>query len=107
MARVTYVEPDGTEQTVEVPNSTPVMRGAIDNGIEGIVAECGGCCMCATCHVYVDEEFLALLPAQSEEEKEMLEEAAAEVRETSRLSCQIPVSDELDGLVVRTPETQG
>jgi 2Fe-2S ferredoxin len=82
------------------------MMCAVSNDIDGIVAECGGSLMCATCHVYVDEAFADRLPAMTPDEDEMLEAAASERLPTSRLSCQIVMSDELDGLVVRLPETQ-
>jgi 2Fe-2S ferredoxin len=82
------------------------MRGAIDNGLRGIDAECGGCLSCATCHVYVDERFLGLLEPARADEQEMLEFTAAERRPESRLSCQIPVTATLEGLTVRMPERQ-
>jgi len=103
---VRYIHPDGTEQDAEVPAGTSVMLGAVDNDIDGIVAECGGSLMCATCHVYVDEAFADRLPAMSPDEDEMLEATASERLPTSRLSCQIAMTGELDGLVVRLPELQ-
>lgn len=82
------------------------MQGALDNGIAGIVAECGGACVCATCHVYVDEAFLDLLDKPARTEDEMLDAVAAERRENSRLSCQIKASGRLDGIVLGVPSEQ-
>ena len=106
MPQITYVHPNGTREVLEVPVGTSVMRGAILNGIDGIVAECGGEMMCATCHVYVEEAQLGRTPKQSDDEKAMLEFTASERRPNSRLSCQLVVTPELDGLVVYLPETQ-
>lgn len=106
MPTVTYVNPDGSREDVDVAQGASVMQGAIRNGIEGIVAECGGNAMCATCHVYVDEDQLTLLPEITEEEDALLDGTASERRPNSRLSCQIPVTAELDGLVVQLPERQ-
>ncbi|MFP4644170.1 MAG: 2Fe-2S iron-sulfur cluster-binding protein [Spirochaetales bacterium] len=106
MAKITYVQPDGTKETLDVENGTTVMQAAIDNGIDGIEAACGGLAMCATCHVYVDEAFLEKLPEPSDEEDEMLDSAAADRLDNSRLSCQLEVDDSLDGIVVQIPETQ-
>jgi 2Fe-2S ferredoxin len=106
MPTVTYIHADGTEEQADVDVGTSVMMGAVGQDIDGIVAECGGSLMCATCHVYVDEEFADRLPERSPDEDEMLEAAASERTEHSRLSCQIVVTEELDGLVVRLPETQ-
>ncbi|MCK0745198.1 2Fe-2S iron-sulfur cluster-binding protein [Chromohalobacter nigrandesensis] len=106
MPSITYVHPNGERQTVEVKSGTSVMQAAMAEGISGIVAECGGSAMCATCHVYVDPEFVEHVPDVQEIEDEMLECAASERRESSRLSCQLVVSDEMDGLVVHLPETQ-
>jgi 2Fe-2S ferredoxin len=103
---VTYISHAGDTQKVAVPIGDSVMEGAIKNGIDGIVAECGGACQCATCHVYVDEAFLNRLQPIQENEDEMLNTAFSERRPNSRLGCQIPVTKELDGLVVRTPEAQ-
>ena len=105
MAKITYVEHDGSERTVEVKNGLSVMEGAIKNNVPGIDADCGGACACATCHVYVDEEWFAKTGGPSAMEESMLD-FADEVRPTSRLSCQIRVSDALDGLRVTTPENQ-
>lgn len=106
MPRVVYVLRDGSERCVEVPEGTSVMLGAIQNNIPGIEAECGGCCSCATCHVYVEEAHLGRLPPPDAGESEMLTGVAAERRTNSRLSCQITMAAALDGLVVRMPERQ-
>ena len=106
MPKITYVDHDGTKRVVEAKVGSTVMEAAIENGVPGIVAECGGACACATCHVHVALEWQeAVGPAQPMEE-DMLD-FAFDVRPTSRLSCQIRVSDALDGLVVSTPERQG
>jgi 2Fe-2S ferredoxin len=105
MAKITYIEFDGTSHTVEVRNGLTVMEGAIKNNVPGIDADCGGACACATCHVYVDEAWTAKTGTQSSMEESMLDFAEA-VQPNSRLSCQIKVTDALDGLVVRMPESQ-
>lgn len=107
MVCVTYIDHDGTQHKVEVRDGDSVMQGAINNMISGIVAECGGGMACATCHCYVDAAWVDRVgPPASAAEKEMLESAAAEKKLGSRLSCQITVSHELDGLVVHLPESQ-
>src|SRR5271169_6534301 len=103
---VTYTSHTGEKNSVAVPIGDSVMEGAIKNGVDGIVAECGGACQCATCHVYVDEAFLGRLNPIQEDEDEMLNTTASERKPNSRLGCQIPVTKELDGLIVRTPKTQ-
>ncbi|HEY0925286.1 MULTISPECIES: 2Fe-2S iron-sulfur cluster-binding protein [unclassified Brevundimonas] len=105
MAKITYIEHDGREHTVEVKNGLSVMEGAIRNNVPGIDADCGGACACATCHVYVDEAFQAETGRPSAMEESMLD-FAENVQPNSRLSCQIRVSDDLDGLIVRLPENQ-
>ncbi|MDE8654504.1 2Fe-2S iron-sulfur cluster-binding protein [Novosphingobium album (ex Liu et al. 2023)] len=105
MARITYIEFNGTAHQVEVEPGTSVMRGAVDNGIPGIDGDCGGGCACATCHVYVDAGWMQLLGQRAEIEEDLLG-FAQDVRPQSRLSCQIEVTPELDGLVVTMPETQ-
>ena len=105
-ASLTYISHAGDTRQVSVPVGDSVMEGAIKNGIDGIVAECGGACQCATCHVYIDEAFLSLLDPMQEDEDEMLNTTASERRTNSRLGCQIPVTKKLDGLIVRTPEAQ-
>lgn len=106
MARVTYIQPNGEARTIELSVGTSVMLGAIQNNIRGIEAECGGSCSCATCHVYVDPTFFAHLTPPDATEADLLTGVAAERRETSRLSCQIEMKPELDGLVVRLPDRQ-
>ncbi len=105
MARITYVAADGRRTELELTEGS-VMQGATANGVDGIVAECGGNMMCATCHVYVELSQLSLLPPMSAEEDALLEGTAAERRPNSRLSCQIPVTEERNGLVVHLPERQ-
>ena len=106
MPNVTFKHHDGTVETVSIDNGKSVMLGALTSNIDGIEAECGGSCMCATCHVYVDEAWMDKVPAMQILEEEMLEDTAAERKSNSRLSCQIEMSDALDGLVVTLPETQ-
>ena len=107
MPKVTYIEYDGTPHTVDVPVGTSVMRGAVDNNVPGIDADCGGECACATCHVYVDAAWLPRigLPEGGSQEASMLSFAAV-AQPDSRLSCQIKMREDLDGLVVRMPEGQ-
>src|ERR1700722_13470783 len=105
-ASVTYISHTGHTQQVSVPSGDSVMEGAISNGVDGIVAECGGACQCGTCHVYVDEMFLPRLKAMEEDEDEMLNTTVCPRRPNSRLGCQISLTKELDGLIVRTPEAQ-
>jgi ferredoxin, 2Fe-2S len=106
MALVTYVQHNGARHEVDVPVGDSIMQGAVNNMIDGIVAECGGGLACATCHCYVDEAWAAKVGEPSETENEMLEAAASERKATSRLSCQINVTDELNGIVIYLPETQ-
>lgn len=103
MARITFVENDGTERCVDVASGLSLMRGAIEAGVNGIDAICGGQCACATCHCYVDDAWVDRLPPMRDIEDEMLDETAAERRRQSRLSCQITVTPELDGLRVLIP----
>jgi 2Fe-2S ferredoxin len=105
-ASVTYISYAGDAKQIDVPIGDSVMEGAIKNGIDGIVAECGGACQCATCHVYVDEAFLGLLNPIQEDEDEMLNTTFCQRQPNSRLGCQIPVTKQLDGLIVRTPQAQ-
>lgn len=107
MAYVTYIEHDGTVRKIEVSNGDSVMQGAVSHMVPGIVAECGGGLACATCHCYVDEAWIDRVgPPASEAETEMLDSVSAARKPGSRLSCQITVSQELDGLIVRLPESQ-
>lgn len=105
MPLITYIDHEENSYEVEVPSGTSVMQAAVDNMIDGIVAECGGSCSCATCHCYIDENWLDKLPPPSGMEKDMLD-CVLEPRANSRLSCQVVVTDALEGLVVRLPESQ-
>jgi 2Fe-2S ferredoxin len=105
MAKVTFIQPDGSRQTIEVPDGLSVMEGALRGNIKGIDADCGGACACATCHVYVDEGWAGKLKPKEEIEVSMLD-FAIDPEETSRLSCQIKMGPALDGLVVRIPKSQ-
>jgi len=105
MAKITYIENSGSSHTIEVANGLSVMEGAIQNNIPGIDADCGGGMACATCHVYVKEEWFNKLSRKEDGEEDMLD-MAYEPSKFSRLSCQLIVSDELDGLVVSLPEKQ-
>jgi ferredoxin, 2Fe-2S len=107
MPKVTYVEYNGTEHQVDVPVGTSLMRGAVDNNIPGIDADCGGECACATCHVYVDAPWLDTvgLPVPGSQEAAMLSFAAV-AQPDSRLSCQLTMTENLDGILVRMPEGQ-
>tara|TARA_B100000029_G_scaffold511043_1_gene604011 strand:+ start:559 stop:879 length:321 start_codon:yes stop_codon:yes gene_type:complete len=105
MPKITYIEHNGINHTIEVANGLTVMEGAIQNNIPGIDADCGGGMACATCHVYVKEEWFNKLPKKEDGEEDMID-MAHEPNKFSRLSCQLTVSDELDGLVVKLPEKQ-
>jgi len=106
MVKVTFVEPDGSERILDGDLGFSLMEVAVRNGVAGIVADCGGACACATCHVYVDPGWFAAVGAPPAMEKDMLEFATGP-RETSRLSCQIRLTAALDGLRVTVPESQG
>ena len=105
MPKITYIENNGNSHTIEVANGLSVMEGAIQNDIPGIDADCGGGMACATCHVYVNEEWSDKLPTKEDGEEDMLD-MAFEPKQNSRLSCQLTISDELDGLVVNIPSKQ-
>jgi ferredoxin, 2Fe-2S len=105
MAKITFIQPDGTSQTVTADNGMTVMEAAKKNVIAGVEAECGGACACATCHVYVDAAWTAKTGKPEAMEEDMLD-FAFDVRDESRLSCQLKVSDALDGLIVRIPSKQ-
>ena len=105
MAKITYIEHSGAEHTVDVKTGLSVMEGAIKNNVPGIDADCGGACACATCHVYVDAAWADKTGEAGSMEQSMLD-FANDVEPTSRLSCQIKISDALDGLVVRLPKSQ-
>ena len=106
MVKITYIEHNGTSHTVEVPNGLSVMEGAVQNNIPGIDADCGGSCACATCHVYVDEKWFYKIPKKDISEEDMID-MAFEPKKFSRLTCQITVTDDLNGLVVKMPSKQG
>jgi len=106
MPKITFIEHDGTVHTVDAELDSSVMETALRNDVSSIVAECGGGCTCATCMVYVDDAWMAVVGAPSADEEEQLD-SAFEVKPSSRLSCQIKVTPELDGLIVHTPAYQG
>ncbi len=105
MPKITYINSSGVSQTIEVENGLTVMEGAIQKDIPGIDADCGGSMACATCHVYVEEKWLAKLPEAEDAEVDMID-MAFEPKKNSRLSCQLIVTDDLDGLIVNTPAKQ-
>ncbi len=105
MPKVTYITPHGERIEVDVQNGYSVMEGAINNNVEGIVAECGGACACATCHSYIDEGWLDRLPEMDDMEDSMLD-AAYERKDNSRLTCQIEMNSELDGLIVNVADNE-
>ncbi|MFL2887502.1 MAG: 2Fe-2S ferredoxin [Pelagibacterales bacterium MED-G40] len=105
MAKIIYIDRSGEKREIDVENGLTVMEGAIQNDISGITADCGGAMACATCHVYVQEDWFNKLPKINDGEKDMLD-MAFEPKKNSRLSCQITVSDEISGLVVTTPKQQ-
>ena len=105
MPKITYIEHNGKKHTIEVANGLSIMEGAVQNNIPGIDADCGGAMACATCHVYVKEEWFNNLPQKEQGEEDMLD-MAFEPKKNSRLSCQILVSKELDGIVVDLPKKQ-
>lgn len=106
MVQITYIEPSGNLVDLDVEVGFSLMEAAMSNGVEGILAECGGSCVCATCHVYVDEARAGELPPPSEDELELLDDVKAERRPSSRLSCQIKAAPGLAGLTVTIPECQ-
>ena len=106
MPKITYITFDGSKHTVEVPIGLTVMEGARDNNIPGIEADCGGACACSTCHVYIDEDWINKLPPIDDIEKDMLDFAFEPDENSSRLTCQLEVTEKLDGLIVKMPEKQ-
>lgn len=106
MPTIHYILKDGSRRSIDAKAGSTVMENAILGNVRGIDAECGGSCSCATCHVYVDDAFIDLLPAADDMESELLDGVASERRAGSRLSCQLTMRTELDGLTVRVPETQ-
>lgn len=105
MPRLIFVEPDGTQRSVEAVNGHSVMEAAVKNGVKGVLGECGGTCSCSTCHCYVAPEWMDRVPPKGSEEADLLD-FAWEPRETSRLTCQIAVTDAIDGLVLQVPARQ-
>ena len=105
MTKITYIEHNGKSHTIDVENGLTVMEGAVQNNIPGIDADCGGSMACATCHVYVKEDWFNTVPSKTEGEDDMLDQAY-EPKKNSRLSCQLTISNELDGLIVNLPEKQ-
>jgi len=106
MPAITFIHPDGKSDRIETSDGESAMQAATRHGLDGILAECGGNAMCATCHVYVDESWLTRLPAIADDEDALLDGTATERLPASRLSCQIMITSELDGLVLRLPERQ-
>lgn len=106
MAKITFIAHDGAQSVVDARSGDSVMRAALSNDVDGIVGECGGSMMCATCHCYVDEAWIERVGTRADGEEDMLESAVCEVTPSSRLSCQIRIRPELDGLVVHLPESQ-
>ena len=106
MSKITYIEHNGKSHTQEVSNGLSVMEGAVQKNIPGIDADCGGSCACATCHVYVEKKWFNKLPIKEDAEEDMLD-VAYEPNQFSRLGCQITITDDLDGLVVKMPSKQG
>jgi len=106
MPKVTYISHNGESTTVDVPAGHNLMEGAVQNDVDGIEGECGGACACATCHVYVEPEWTGALPERSPIEEDMLSCAAEPMQDNSRLSCQIQMSEALDGITVRLPASQ-
>ena len=106
MPLITYISYTGVKRTIDVPEGDSVMEGAVQNGVDGIVADCGGNCQCATCHVYVEEQCLPWLDPIEDDQEAMLGSTVAERKPNSRLSCKIRVKSKLNGLVVHTPDRQ-
>ena len=105
MPKITYLDQKGNSKTIDVDNGLTIMEGAVQNNIPGIDADCGGSMACATCHVYVEDSWFSKLPKAEDAENDMID-MAHKPKKNSRLSCQIIVSEELDGLIVTTPEKQ-
>ena len=105
MPKITYIDQKGDSKTIDVENGLTIMEGAVQNNVPGIDADCGGSMACATCHVYVEDSWLNKIPKAEDAENDMID-MAYNPKKNSRLSCQIIVSDELDGLIVTTPEKQ-
>lgn len=106
MAKITYIEHDGRRHVINLAPGKTLMEGARDNNVAGIVADCGGACACSTCHVYIDESWVEKLPPVDETERDMLEFAVEPDERLSRLSCQIKITEAMDGLIVKMPQSQ-
>lgn len=106
MPKIVFIDADGSESAVDAKAGISIMENAIANNIDGIEAECGGSCMCATCHCFIEHELAAKIPAMESDEDEMLGFTAEERRDSSRLSCQVTMTDELDGIVIHLPAEQ-
>ena len=106
MPKAVFIQPDGAEVAVEVARGESVMRAAVRHNVDGILADCGGSLTCSTCHVYVEDDWLARIPAAEQYEQEMLDYTAAERLPNSRLSCQIRMRDDIDGIRMRVPDCQ-
>lgn len=106
MPRIVFIEPGGARREIDAPLGITLMEAARQNGVDGVVAQCGGACACATCHVYIDREWLAKLQPPEDMETGMLENAW-QPRDNSRLSCQVHITADMDGMLVRVPEQQG
>jgi ferredoxin, 2Fe-2S len=106
MPKITYVQHDGSRSELDVPAGQSIMKAAIANDVDGIIADCGGSLSCATCHVYVAQVAPGAFPPPAEEEQEMLEDTASERRDNSRLSCQLTLTDDMDEVVIELPEDQ-
>lgn len=106
MTKISFVEHDGTRHEVEADTGSTIMEAALRNNVPGIVAECGGACTCATCHCYIDDKWVEAVGGPSAMEEDMLD-FAYDVKESSRLSCQVKISEPLEGLIVHIPERQG
>jgi len=107
MPTIVFIEPNGHRQPVDAQPGMTLMEAAVDCDIEGIIAACAGSCACGTCHVYIEEPWLSRLPKRSREEDDKLDEVAAEVKQSSRMACRITLTNQLEGMVVRVPPTQG
>ncbi|MDF1691836.1 MAG: 2Fe-2S iron-sulfur cluster-binding protein [Zhongshania sp.] len=105
MPLIIYKSHDGNTQEVHAETGTSIMQAAVDNGIDGILGECGGCCSCATCHCYIDPAWVSKVSPADSTETDMLD-CVLEPQETSRLSCQVIITDEMDGIIIAMPESQ-
>ncbi|MBU1358539.1 MAG: (2Fe-2S)-binding protein [Gammaproteobacteria bacterium] len=107
MTRIHFIQPDGRDQAVEATPGQSVMQAAIGAAVPGIVADCGGACSCATCHGYVDDAWTSRVPPPTDDEAEMIDAGCLDVLPSSRLTCQIKLTADMDGLVIRIPPSQG